>query len=190
MLNTKAVEIQTNWPIRVSHGYKYSSAPAILRDDGMGKFGLESWVCQRRRVSPEAWEEDGALSQPWGRGASILVSSRARLKVDEEAHPGLTPVLQGRWPCHWRRGLWCHSVSIAFKKAECALLLPGGQWTIALFLKDWAGWWRRGGNKSDPASLGRRRAATSISGQPRRKSREAHFLPNRPQITVPVMCIF
>lgn len=81
-------------------------------------------------------------------------------------------------------------VSIAFKKAECALLLPGGQWTIALFLKDWAGWWRRGGNKSDPASLGRPRAATSISGQPRRKSREAHFLPNRPQITVPVMCIF
>lgn len=40
--NTKAVEIQTNWPIRVSHGYKYSSARAILRDGGMGKFGLES----------------------------------------------------------------------------------------------------------------------------------------------------
>lgn len=49
--NTKAVEIQTNWPIRVSHGYKYSPARAILRDGGMGKFGLESQVCQRRPIS-------------------------------------------------------------------------------------------------------------------------------------------
>lgn len=55
-------------------------------------------------------------------------------------------------------------VSITSKKAEHALLLLGGQWTISLFLKDRAGERRRGGNESSLASLGRPQAATSISG--------------------------
>lgn len=55
-------------------------------------------------------------------------------------------------------------VSITSKKAEHALLLLRGQWTISLFLKDRAGERRRGGNESSLASLGRPQAATSISG--------------------------
>lgn len=82
----------------------------------------------------------------------------------DETRPGLAPVLQPRWPIGGFGALVSLRVSITSKKAEHALLLLGGQWTISLFLKDRAGERRRGGNESSLASLGRPQAATSISG--------------------------
>lgn len=69
---------------------------------------------------------------------------QARLKVDggDAARPcpcssGLLASTLGAW------AQVSFSVSITYEKAEHALLLLRGQWTISLFLKDQAGKWRK-----------------------------------------------
>lgn len=71
----------------------------------------------------------------------MLVSSRVRLRVDkEETQSGLASLLPGRQPylplAAW--ALVSFRASITSKRAEHALLLLRGQWTILLCLKDWA----------------------------------------------------
>ena len=80
-------------------------------------------------------------------------------------------------------------VSITFKKAEHALLLPRGQWTIALFLKNRAGWWRRGGNKSGQASLGRPQGSNRHLRLTQKGILRSPFLRSRPQSMAPVKYI-
>ena len=94
---------------------------------------------------------------------------QARLKVDggDAARPcpcssGLLASTLGAW------AQVSFSVSITYEKAEHALLLLRGQWTISLFLKDQAGKWRKCRKKSGLDNLGRPHAAAGTSGWPRR----------------------